>query len=323
MGILSPVWPLPYPPILAALKMTKIIPNIMKSIAMEMSTDGLRVLNILIFGWTANQILINLISVVSDMIKASVYGQLIDRYLFNFRLDADYLESRVPVDWLKPRLYHGYGVVSFCLLKLKGVTLWPLPTSMGIDSISCAYRCAVMDASSGVPAPSVYILGRSTNVPIVGKLGTALFSGDMQLMHASIEERPRICDIRVSDSQGKNIFVAQTKHSADLKSKLFGSVDEFVTFIKGGLSSYTPSTHSGKMSRVDLVEDSNTYRPIDAHIDYTTLNNEWKDSGLEFDSAFHASGGLYRLAYRGTIPAQTPTEKVERLTKVWHEGQVG
>ena len=257
------------------------------------------------------------------MVKPSVYGHLIDRYLFNFRLDADYLESRVPVGWLKPRLSHGYGIVSFCLLKLKGVTLWPLPTSMGIDSISCAYRCAVMDTSSGAPEPSVYILGRSTNVPIVGKLGTALFSGEMQLMNASIEERPHYCDIRVSDSQGKSIFVAQTKFSADLKSKLFESVDEFVTFIKGGLSSYTPSTRPGKMSRVDLVEDSNTYRPIDAHIDYTTLSNEWKGAGLEFDSAFHASGGLYRLAYLGTIPVRPRTEKAERLAEVWPEGQVG
>jgi hypothetical protein len=251
------------------------------------------------------------------MIKPSVYGRLIDRYLFNFRLDADYLESRVPVGWLKPRLYNGYGVVSFCLLKLKGVTLWPLPTSMGIDSISCAYRCAVMDTSSGAREPSVYILGRSTNVPIVGKLGTALFSGDMRVMSASIEEGHHGCDIRVDDSQGKSIFVVQTKDSKDLKSKLFESVEEFVTFIKGGLSSYTPSTRPGKVSRVDLVEDSNTYRPIDAHIDYNTLSNEWKDSGLEFDSAFHATGGLYRLAYLGTIPVQPRTKDVERLAKVW------
>jgi hypothetical protein len=256
------------------------------------------------------------------MIKPSVYGHLVDRYLFNFRLDADYLGSQVPADWLKPRLCHGHGVVSFCLLKLKGVTLWPLPTSMGIDSISCAYRCAVVDTSSGAHEPSVYILGRSTNVPIIGKLGTALFSGNMQVMNASIEERPDDCDIRVSDIKGKPIFVAQTKYSKDLKSKLFESVDEFVTFIKGGLSSYTPSTRPGKMSRVDLVEDSNTYRPIDAHIDYSSLSNDWKNSGLEFDSAFHATGGLYRLAYLGTTPVHPRTGKVEQLAKVGPEGHL-
>lgn len=250
------------------------------------------------------------------MIKPSVYGHLVDRYLFNFRLDADYLESQIPVGWLRPRLYRGYGVVSFCLLKLKGVTLWPLPTSMGIDSISCAYRCAVVDSSGRVPEPSVYILGRSTNVPIVGKLGTVLFSGNMQVMNAAIEKRLHDSSIAVNDSLGKKLFLARTKYSKDLKSKLFDSVDDFVTFIKGGLSSYTPSTRQGKVSRVDLVEDSNTYRPIDAQIDYSRLDDEWKGSGLEFDSAFHATGGLYRLSYLGTIAVHRQTELFQHLAKI-------
>ena len=251
------------------------------------------------------------------MIKPSVYGQLVDRYLFNFRMDADYLQSQIPARWLRPRIYNGFGVVSFCLLRLKGVTLWPLPTLMGIDSISCAYRCAVMDLSSGVPQPSVYILGRSTNVPIIGKLGTALFSGDMQVMNASIKQRVNHCDIQVSDNQGNMIIAAHTRSSSRLKSVLFNSVDEFVTFIKGGLSSYTPSTHLGKMSRVDLVEDSNTYRPIDAKIDCASLSNLWKDSRIEFDSAFHATGGLYRLAFLGTVPVQQRGEKMQESGEVW------
>ena len=241
------------------------------------------------------------------MIKPSVYGHLVDRFLFNFRLDADYLESQIPVGWLRPRLYHGYGTVSFCLLRLKGVTLWPLPTSLGIDSISCAYRCAVMDSSTSNPEPSVFILGRGTSVPIVSKLGTLLFSGNMQIMNATMEKRLHDTGIRVSDSQGGKMFAAHTEYTEGLKSKLFASVDDFVIFIKGGLSSYTPSTRQGRLSRVDLVEDSNTYRPINAKIDYSRLDEEWKGSGLEFDSAFHATGGLYRLSYLGAVPVHQPT----------------
>jgi hypothetical protein len=238
------------------------------------------------------------------MIKPSVYGHLIDRYLFNFRLDADYLESQIRVSWLRPRLYNDYGIVSFCLLRLKGVTLWPLPTLMGIDSISCAYRCAVMDSSQRLAEPSVYILGRSTSVPIVSKLGAVLLSGSMPLVDAGIVEDSQHHNnyIRINDSIGKKLFVAQTKYTnGDPKSKLFDSVDDFVRFIKGGLSSYTPSTRKGKLSRVDLVEDSNIYRPIEAQIDYSRLDEDWKDSGLEFDSAFHATGGLYRLSYHGAM----------------------
>jgi hypothetical protein len=261
---------------------------------------------------------------MKTILQPSVYGHLIDRYLFNFRLDADYLASQIPVSWLKPRLYHDYGVVSFCLLRLKGVTLWPLPTAVGFDSISCAYRCAVMDSSQRLAEPSVYILGRSTSVPVVSKLGTILFSGSMPLVNAAIkEEDSRHNDVRVSDSRGEKLFAARTSYARELHSKLFDSVDEFVTFIKGGLSSYTPSTRKGRISRVDLVEDSNTYELIKAQIDYSRLNEDWKGSGLEFDSAFHATGGHYRLSYLGSIPVQHSIEKVERLANnVWPIGQV-
>ena len=237
-------------------------------------------------------------------ITPSVYGQLVDRYLFNFRVEPDALQDRLPVKWLKPRLVNGYGVVSFCLLRLKGVTLWPLPTFTGINSTSCAYRCAVTDASSIQPEPSVYILGRSTNIPIVSKLGTALFSGNMQLIQTSIEETISHVDVRASHMNGQELFAAKINKAKDLErpnSTLFSSIEEFVAFIKGGLSSYTPSIQAGRYSRVDLAEDSNQYRSIDATIFHSQLDDVWKDAGLAFDSAFHATGGLYRLKYLGSV----------------------
>ena len=34
-------------------------------------------------------------------ITPSVYGRLVDRYLFNFRVDPGALQSRLPASWLK------------------------------------------------------------------------------------------------------------------------------------------------------------------------------------------------------------------------------
>lgn len=244
------------------------------------------------------------------LISPSVYGQLVDRYLFNFRVDPDALQERLPPGgWLRPRLVNGSGVVSFCLLRLKGVTLWPLPTFAGIDSISCAYRCAVTDASGARPEPSVYILGRSTDVLVVSRLGTRLFAGEMPLVRASINESAAATattgvsiDARYPD--GRRLFAATVRPAAEgsrlQKSRLFGTPGEFVAFIKRGLSSYTPSTRPGRYSRVDLAEDSNSYRAVDAAIGYSWLESAWKDAGVEFDSAFHATGGLYRLKYLGS-----------------------
>src|SRR5215831_9243674 len=92
----------------------------------------------------------------------SVYGHLVDRYLFNFRINPDNLKDHLPqVSWLKPRILNGYGVVSFCLLKLRNLTMWPLPSFLGFDSTSSAFRCAVIDTSNHTPEPSVFVLGRN------------------------------------------------------------------------------------------------------------------------------------------------------------------
>ncbi len=237
------------------------------------------------------------------MISPSVYGRLVDRYLFNFRADPDVLQSHLPVNWLRPRLVNGHGVVSFCLLRLRGVTLWPAPTFMGVDSTSCAYRIAVTDDSGKQPEPSVYILGRSTNVPFVSKLGTTLFAGEMKLVDSEILDGK----IRVTYRDGRKLFEASVKPGDGMHSALFDSIDEFVSFIKGGLSSYTHSTKKGHYSRVDLVEDSNHYVPIDATVEHSLLHAQWKNSGVVFDSAFHATGGLYRLRYLGTSTQQNPS----------------
>lgn len=116
-------------------------------------------------------------------------------------------------------------------------------------------------------------------------------------------ERDADCEeIKVKYADGSDLFSAQVARAPAGKyvSELFGSQADFVSFIKGGLSSYTPSVKRGRYLRVDLVEDSNHYAPIDATIKYNWLDKVWKGADLRFDSAFHASGGLYRLKYLGT-----------------------
>lgn len=243
----------------------------------------------------------------APLIQPSVYGHLVDRYLFNFRVSADAIQSHLPIEWLRPRLVNGHGVVTFCLLRLRGVTLWPLPTFTGVDSTSCAYRCAVTDLSGLEPEDSVYILGRSTNVPLISILGTKLFSGEMKLVRIKRERDVGCEEIKVKYVDGRDLFSARVAPAPEEKgaSELFDSQADFVSFIKGGLSSYTPSVKQGRYSRVDLVEDSNHYVPVDATIQYNWLDKVWKGAELRFDSAFHASGGLYRLKYLGTAYARS------------------
>ena len=240
-------------------------------------------------------------------LNPSIYGQLMDRYLFNFRIDPDVLESHLPrLKWLKPRIVNGSGVVSFCLLRLQGVTLWPLPSALGFDTISCAYRCAVVDNSGASPEPSVYVLGRNTNLPIASRFGSVLFSGAMKMIRTSIKDTPSFTDIHASYLDGQSLFSARVGPAKNTKmdSRLFGSLDSFVEFIKGGASSFTPSTRVNRYSRVDLTEDSSYYEAIDAVVDHSWLDTAWPGAGMVFDSAFRAGGGRYRLKYLGSVPAE-------------------
>ncbi|WP_420545774.1 hypothetical protein [Nitrosopumilus sp.] len=239
------------------------------------------------------------------MKNISVYGNLVDRYLFNFRADPVALEKHLPnVDWLKPRTINGYGVVSFCLLKLKGLTMWPLPSSLGLDTTSCAYRCAVIDESGKKPEPSVYVLGRNTDLSIISRLGPKLFSGNIEKIDASVERVLENVQINAKYSDGKDMFSA-TVDSLKCKndSKLFESEESFEDFIKDGISSYTPSTKENMYSRVDLETDSNQYEQVSAKINVNCLDDEWEDAKLVFDSAYRAGGNQYKLRYLGSVPS--------------------
>jgi hypothetical protein len=53
---------------------------------------------------------------------------------FNFRLPAKAVARSLPVSWLAPQEVRGYGVASFCILDLRGITVAPLTTQIGLTS---------------------------------------------------------------------------------------------------------------------------------------------------------------------------------------------
>ena len=86
----------------------------------------------------------------------AVRASLAERFIFNFRLPAKALARYLPVSWLAPQEVGGYGVASFCILDLLGITVAPLTTQIGLTSISCAPRYAVLDVSREQATPAVF-----------------------------------------------------------------------------------------------------------------------------------------------------------------------
>jgi hypothetical protein len=92
-----------------------------------------------------------------------VRASLAERFIFNFRLPVKALARYLPVSWLAPQEVGGYGVASFCILDLRGITVAPLTTQIGLTSISCAPRYAVLDLSLEQETPAVFVSERQTN----------------------------------------------------------------------------------------------------------------------------------------------------------------
>ncbi len=235
-------------------------------------------------------------------IPRSVHAELVERLIFNFRFSPDALDQVLPVTWLKPQVVNGFSIVSFCILKLNRVMVSPLPGALGYETTSCAYRCGVVDHSSGQPTPSVYITDRQTDLPMIARLATWLFADTILMVRPVIEHVSPCTRIAVNYLDGQPMFSATARPAAGWSSRAFPTVDEFGQFLKGGVSSYTPSIYGDSLTRVDLQKDEPTYHPLDAEIDLSHLDGVWKDAGVTFDSAVRAMGGHYKWTYRGLAP---------------------
>lgn len=240
-----------------------------------------------------------------QMKKPSVYGNVLDRYLFNFRIDLTKLEKHMPfLKWLEPRNVNGYGVVSFCLVHFKGLTVYPLPKALGINTVTCAYRFSVMDISKSEPTPSVYLLGRNTDNSFVNQFGPQILSSKVGKITSSIKKNSNgDLNIDIGFSEEKMMFsatVLQAKYSNKQKSLLFECEDDFEKFMENGKSSYTPATTNGKYSRLDLETKPYRYEQVNARINVNSLSEQWDDADLEFDSAYRALGKkMYKINNMG------------------------
>jgi hypothetical protein len=257
------------------------------------------------------------------VIPRTVNARLIERFLFNFRVDPDALAQHLPAPYLRPLVINGWSVVSFCVLRLDRLMISPVPRFLGYSTLSCAYRCGILDTSSGVEEPSVYVTDRLTDLPVVSRLSPWVFADTLPTIRPDVarfgdEVRLNICYL---DNQP--VFTATATglpEGQGFQSEVFGSIEEFASFIKLGVSSYTPSIYGDALAKVDLHKEEPTYEPISASIDFSSLDGVWPDTGMIFDSAVRAAGGRYTWTYRGLAalnPAAAPLGAARPMAKIF------
>jgi Uncharacterized conserved protein (COG2071) len=245
----------------------------------------------------------------------SVSARLVERFIFNFRLSPSALAEKLPVTWLRPQVINGWSVLSFCILKIHELTLRPVPSAFGLETICCAYRCGVIDTFGSSGSPSVYIVGRNTDRPFISLMAPLIFESPMPYIHATMNRKLGQLQISVRLEDGRQLFsatVLSAKSDRKLHSNVFGSLGEFIDFIKEGVSSYARSTTAGQYSRIDLHKQDAGYESMEADVQFSKIDYDWDKAGLEYDSVVRAGGGgRYVWTFKGRVPANLEIKQAE------------
>jgi hypothetical protein len=229
----------------------------------------------------------------------AVRASLAERFIFNFRLPAKTLARYLPVSWLAPQEVRGYGVASFCILDLRGITVAPLTTQIGLTSISCAPRYAVLDLSLEQETPAVFVSERQTNSAFGAWFTSMGFSAPHPQVQAAISYQDDRTLLRVESLDDGLLFAATVRPSAETKSTLFSSPQEFAHFIAQGVSSYGCSRHGSRLTKVDLQKDDAAYTPLEVSNLGGAFADDWQRHSGVLDSAFLTRGGRYEWTYHG------------------------
>jgi hypothetical protein len=228
----------------------------------------------------------------------SVRAELAERFIFNFRMPPPVLRTLLPVEWLVPAEVNGWAIASFCMLHLRKITVAPLPTLIGMTSISSAPRYAVVDLTTHPPQPAVFVTERHTNSAFGAWFTSLGFSAAHRYVESSISRDGLSTRLSVSGREERPMFDAIVRPAPKTTSTVFDA-NSFAAFIAEGVSSYGLSRHGTRLTRVDLHKTDANYEPLEASEVRGPIVENWIRLGAVFDSAFRTSGGRYEWAYLG------------------------
>lgn len=230
-------------------------------------------------------------------ILPAVRAELAERFIFNFRMPPAILREFLPVSWLAPQEIEGWAVASYCLLDLRNIVSAPLKPKVGLHSLSCAPRFAVVDESVNPPRPAVFLTERQTNSAFGAWFTSLGFSAPHPYIEASINgENP--WQIEAHIPKGEAIFAARAQRGAN-SSILWRSTEEFADFIAQGVSSYGLSIRGSRLTKLDLHKQDGIYEALEIESIGGSAIEEWQKAGAIFDSAFRTFGGVYQWTYHG------------------------
>lgn len=227
----------------------------------------------------------------------SISAHVDARFVFNFRLSAEDLAARLPVDWLKPQQRGDWAVGSFCLLKMSRISPGVRPAAAGLSGLHCAFRYAVFDVRTG--EPSVYVAERCTNSKLSSWITGLGFPGFHPWMNLSARRSGEAYEIEASGNDGAPVFRCHASKGPG-NSALFRDPEDFGGFIGSASRSYAPSSRGNQLTVVDLRKSEGAFTEL--VVDQLAIDGlaRWIEPDLlHFDSAYLAKDCEYSWTYAG------------------------
>jgi hypothetical protein len=204
------------------------------------------------------------------------------------------LEHLLPVDWLTPQLVDGSAVASVCVLRLSKITAGPIPSMLGVQSVSAARRYGILNQRSG-GSPAVFVTERTTNSALGSLFTGAGFSAQHEHLPATISRDDESTLVTLGDDR----FNGRAVPAPHWSSSLFPTLEGFSTFLAEGIRSYGKSRHEGQLTVLDLAKEDKGYEPLAAREVSGSLVQPWLDAGAVLDSVARTTNAKYCWTYHG------------------------
>jgi len=170
----------------------------------------------------------------------TISGVIDRRMLVNFTVEPDIAKRIVPAPF-SPKLYNDKAIAGICLIRLKQIRPFGLPSFLGIGSENGAHRIAVEWLENGELKEGVYIPRRDTSSRFNALVGGRLFPGKHYLAQFDVSESET--DYHVAFTSSDNTIISVDAQVADSlnPNSIFKDLPAVSDFFKKGSLGYSPN----------------------------------------------------------------------------------
>jgi hypothetical protein len=218
----------------------------------------------------------------------AITGLMKRRLLVNWRVPLPIARQVLPRG-VRPATVNGFAVAGLCFVRLEKIRPVGLPAWTGLDSENLAVRMAVeWDGPAGDLRKTVLIFHRQTasrvNSILCRRMGYGIHAlGDFFVRDLLISTD---ITVRATDHVARASVRVPGNPQRIQPGSIFDSIDQTVTFFRGGECGYSPTGVSGEWTGARLRMHQWDLRPLEILSAQSTLLDHLFQGQARLDSAF-------------------------------------